>query len=62
MSHNAWETTSLTSLRPLTHFSSHTIILYLSPPNDVGDVVSQAFLLARRGDKSGIHLQTISRL
>ena len=47
MSYNAWETTSPTSLHPLTHFICHSIILYLAPYNDVGDVVSQALLLAR---------------
>ena len=49
MSKNAWETTSPTSLHPLTHFF-HAIVLYLAPYNDVGDVVSQALLLARLGD------------
>ena len=46
MSNNAWETTSPTSLYPLTHFF-HAIIRYLAAYNDVGDVVSQALLLAR---------------
>ena len=46
MSHNAWETTSPTSLHPLTHFS-HAIIRYLAAYNDVGEVVSQVLLLAR---------------
>ena len=47
MSNNAWETTSLTSLHPLTHFLCHAIILFLVPYNDVRYVVSQALLLAR---------------
>ena len=47
MSHNAWETMSLTSSHPLTHFLCDAIILTLVPYNDVGDVVSQALLLAR---------------
>ena len=51
MSKNAWETTSLTSLFPLTNFISHAITLSLATYNDVGDVVSQALLLARWGDK-----------
>ena len=46
MSNNAWETTSPTSLHPLTHFF-HAITRYLAAYNDVGDVVSQALLLAR---------------
>ena len=44
MSNNAWETTSPTSLCPLTHFF-HAIIRYLTAYNDVGDVVSQALKL-----------------
>ena len=39
MSNNAWETTSPTSLHPLTHFF-HAMIRYLAAYNDVGDVVS----------------------
>ena len=31
LSLNAWETTSLTSLHPLTHFNCHAIILSLNP-------------------------------
>ena len=46
MSNNAWEATSPTSLHPLMHFF-HTIICYFAAYNDVGDVVSQALLLAR---------------
>ena len=38
MSKDAWETTSLTSLHPLTHFLCHTIIY-----NDVGDVASHNY-------------------
>ena len=45
MSYNAWETTTPTSLHPLTHFLCHAIILPFAPYNDVGDVVSQALLL-----------------
>ena len=47
MSNNAWETTSPTSLHPLTHFVCHAIMLTLASHNDVGDVVSQALLLGR---------------
>ena len=47
MSKNAWETTLLTLLHPLTHFLCDAIILTLVPYNDVGDVVSQVLLLAR---------------
>ena len=39
MSNNAWETTSPTSLHPLTHFLCHTIIRSLATYNDVADVV-----------------------
>ena len=46
MSNNAWETTSPTLLHPLMHFF-HAIIRYFAAYNDVGDVVSQALLLAR---------------
>ena len=46
MSNNAWETTSPTSLHPLTHFLCHAIIRFLATYNDVGDVVFQALLLA----------------
>ena len=45
MSYNAWETTSPTSLHPITHFLCNAVMLPLSPYNDVGDVVSQALLL-----------------
>ena len=45
MSNNAWETTSPTLLHPLMHFF-HAIIRYFAAYNDVGDVVSQALLLA----------------
>ena len=46
MSKSAGETTSLTSLYPLTHFPRHGYCTFsLAPYNDVGDVVSQALLL-----------------
>ena len=48
---NAWETTSPTSLRPLTHFLYHAIIPSLAPIGDVGDVVFQALLLVRWNNK-----------
>ena len=53
MSNNAWETTSPTSLHPLTHFF-YAMIRYLAAYNDVSDVVSQALLLAR--SLHGLHL------
>ena len=45
MSNNAWETTSPTSLHPLTHFVCHAIMLTLAPYNDVGDVVVRRYCL-----------------
>ena len=47
MSNNAWETFVKTSLHPLKHFICHVIMFSLALYNDVGDVVSQALLLAR---------------
>ena len=58
MSHNAWETTSPTSLHPLTHFS-HAIIRYLAAYNDVDDVVSQALLVVSLLTNIFISMSTI---
>ena len=54
MSNKAWETTSPTSLHPLMHFF-HAIIRYIVAYNDVGDVVSQALLLARQNTLSYVY-------
>ena len=45
MSNNAWETTSATSLHPITDPFFMQLYFYLAPYNDVGDVVSQAVSL-----------------